>query len=102
MAKGNFNQLIQSEQPILIDFYADWCGPCKTMAPILQEVAQATEGKARIIKIDIDKNPALANQYQVKSVPTFMLFKSGKNVWRQAGALSKEALLSVIHQQASS
>jgi thioredoxin 1 len=79
---SKFNELINSEQPVLVDFFAEWCGPCKTMAPILKEVASKLDGKARIIKVDIDKNPAAALAYGVRSVPTLILFRKGKIMWR--------------------
>lgn len=98
--KGNFNQLIQSEQPVLVDFHAEWCGPCKAQAPILKEVSAAVSGQARVIKIDVDKNRALAQQYQIQGVPTLMLFKQGQALWRQSGMASKEQLVQVIQQHA--
>lgn len=94
--KGNFNALISADQPVLIDFYAEWCGPCKMMAPILQEVARSVNSEARIIKIDVDKNPELAARYQVQGVPTLMLFKKGQLLWRQSGVTDKNTLLKII------
>lgn len=94
--KGNFNALISTDQPVLIDFYAEWCGPCKMMAPILQEVARSVNSEARIIKIDVDKNPELAARYQVQGVPTLMLFKKGQLLWRQSGVTDKNTLLKII------
>ncbi len=99
--KGNFKKLINSPQPVLVDFYADWCGPCKMQAPILKEVSAATHGKARILKIDVDKNQAIAQQYQVRSIPTMILFKNGKPVWRQAGVAQKNQLMSLIQQHSN-
>ena len=96
--KGNFNQLINGELPVLIDFHAEWCGPCKTQGPILKEVAKQVDDKIRIIKIDIDKNNSLANKYQIRSVPTLAIFKEGKIVWKQSGVQGKEQLLQVINQ----
>jgi thioredoxin 1 len=88
MPRKSFSDLINSPgMPVLVDFYADWCGPCKTMAPILQQVAAQREGKLRVIKIDIDKNPAVAQQYQVRSIPTLILFRQGQPVWRQSGVV---------------
>ena len=98
--KGNFKQLINSDKPVLVDFYADWCGPCKMQAPILKDVSAATHGKARIIKIDVDKNQGIAMQYQVQSIPTIILFKKGKPVWRQAGVANKQQLISLIEKNA--
>jgi thioredoxin 1 len=91
-----FNELIKSGQPVLVDFFAEWCGPCKAMAPVLLHVAGEVEGKARIIKVDVDKNPAAASAYQVRGVPTFILFKDGEVKWRQSGTVSQSELLSVI------
>ena len=73
--------------PVLVDFYATWCGPCKTMAPILEQVATQHGGKVRIIKIDVDRNAAVAQQFRVQSIPTLILFHQGKPVWRQAGVV---------------
>eukprot|EP00747_Dinoflagellata_sp_TGD_P017667 gnl/TRDRNA2_/TRDRNA2_125970_c1_seq1.p1 gnl/TRDRNA2_/TRDRNA2_125970_c1~~gnl/TRDRNA2_/TRDRNA2_125970_c1_seq1.p1 ORF type:complete len:100 (-),score=0.95 gnl/TRDRNA2_/TRDRNA2_125970_c1_seq1:281-580(-) len=96
--KGNFKRLIDSDKPVLVDFYADWCGPCKMQAPILKEVSASVHGKARIIKIDVDKNQGIARQYQVQSIPTIILFKKGKPVWRQAGVANKRQLINLIEQ----
>jgi thioredoxin 1 len=98
--KATFAELIQRSNPTLIDFSAEWCGPCKMMAPILAEVKTAIGDKASIIKIDIDKNPQIASSYQIQSVPTLMLFKSGKVMWRQSGVVTTEQLKSVINQHA--
>jgi thioredoxin 1 len=98
--KGNFGNIINGNQPVLVDFHADWCGPCKMQAPILKEVSAEINGKARIIKIDVDKNQAIAQQYQVMGVPTLILFKKGKPVWRQSGVTNKQQLLQVLHQMA--
>lgn len=87
-----FNEIIASEKPVLVDFFATWCGPCKMMHPILEDLAKRVEGKARIIKVDIDKNRALASQYTVQSVPTLMIFKKGEAVWRAAGVHSADDL----------
>jgi len=94
--KGNFKKLINGPKPVLIDFHALWCGPCKMMAPILKELAGEVDGKVRIIKIDIDKNQSLASAYQVKSVPTLALFNKGELLWRESGSRSKGELLQVI------
>lgn len=96
--KTSFAQLVGSEQPTLVDFSAEWCGPCKMMAPILQEVKAKIGNKARIVKIDIDRNPQAANAYQVQSVPTLILFKKGDVVWRQSGVVPTEYLLRAIEQ----
>ena len=96
--KGNFDKLINGDKPILIDFHAEWCGPCKALSPIIKEVARAISGKVRIIKIDVDKNQAIAQRYQVRGVPTLALFKNGQIVWRESGVQSKQQLLNVINQ----
>ncbi len=95
---SKFTELINGEEPVLVDFHAEWCGPCKTMAPILQEVKSDLGGKVRIVKIDVDKNPKAANKFQVQSVPTLILFKGGKQRWRQSGVVPKHALLQVLAQ----
>lgn len=94
----NFNKLINSEKPLLVDFFAEWCGPCKTMAPILKEVKAQLGDKSTIIKIDIDKNPEVAKTYQVRSVPTLILFKNGKSVWKQSGVIQANELVKIINQ----
>ena len=96
--KENFNKLINGKKPVLIDFHAEWCGPCKAQAPIIAELAKEIDGRVRLIKIDIDKNQAVAQRYDVRGVPTLALFKAGKIVWRQSGVQSKESLLSIINQ----
>lgn len=95
---SKFNELINGDQPVLVDFHATWCGPCKTMAPILDEVKQEMGDKARIIKVDVDKNQAAANQYGVRGVPTFILFKNGQQLWRQSGAIPKHLLVQAIEK----
>lgn len=87
-----FNTLISSSIPVLVDFYADWCGPCKAMGPAIQAVGKDVEGKARVIKVNIDKNQAAAMQYDVRAVPTFIIFKDGRQVWRHAGMIDKNSL----------
>lgn len=94
--KESFKSIIEGNQPVLVDFHATWCGPCKAQAPILKELAPEIKDKARIIKIDVDKNQALAQQHQVRSVPTLILFKGGQSVWRHSGVASKQQLLDVM------
>ena len=91
-----FKEMIQSDKPVLVDFTATWCGPCKMMAPILKEVKQEMGDTATIIKIDVDKNKHAAGEYQVQSVPTLILFKNGQPLWRQSGVIQKAGLLSII------
>jgi len=87
--------------PVLVDFYADWCGPCKTMAPILQQVAAENKGKVKVIKIDVDHNQAVAQQYRVQGIPTLILFRQGKVLWRQSGVVPAQALNQVLRQHAA-
>ncbi len=89
---SKFNEIIQSETPTLVDFFATWCGPCKTMQPILDQIKTDLGESIRIIKIDIDKNQAVAEQFKVKSVPTFIFFKKGEIVWKESGAMTKQVL----------
>ena len=95
--KSSFNDIINSETPVLVDFFADWCGPCKTLAPILKEVKEDLGEGVKIIKIDVDKNQPLAAKYQVRGVPTMLLFKKGKQVWRQSGVLQKNEIITIIN-----
>jgi len=95
---ANFQEIIASETPVLIDFSAEWCGPCKMMPPILQQVKHNLGDKVTIIKIDIDKNPAAATAYKVQSVPTLMIFKKGQQKWRQSGVMQAGELEKVITQ----
>ena len=91
-----FGEVIKNTQPVLVDFHATWCGPCKMMAPELQKFAQKNTGKLRVIKIDIDKNPAVAQQFRIQGVPTLILFKEGKVLWRQSGAMSSGQISNAI------
>ena len=94
--KSNFNKIINSETPVLVDFFADWCGPCKMLAPILKEVKEELGAAVKIVKVDVDKNQLLASKYQVRGVPTMLLFKNGKQVWRQSGVLQKSDIINTI------
>ena len=94
--KGNFNALIDADQLVLIDFSAEWCGPCKMLAPILKEVKDELGNSVKIVKIDVDKNQSLANQYQVRGVPTMLLFRKGQQLWRQSGVLQKSEIVQVV------
>jgi len=89
-------KLINSETPVLIDFSAEWCGPCKALAPILKQVAKATTGKAKIIKIDVDKNPEIAQQLSIRGVPTMIIYKQGKQLWRQSGVIQANELIGIL------
>lgn len=94
-----FNELVRGEKPVLVDFYAEWCGPCKMMAPELQKLVGLLDGKASVIKINVDQNPVAAQTYQVRGVPTLMLFQKGKILWRQAGVLSADQLKRIIDEK---
>ena len=98
--KSSFNNIINSETPVLVDFFADWCGPCKMLAPILADVKKDMGDAVKIVKIDVDKNQPLAGKYQVRGVPTMILFKNGKQLWRQSGVLQKQDVIAVIKQYA--
>ncbi len=93
---SKFSELINQDTAVLVDFFAEWCGPCKMLAPVLKEVKNSLGDNVSIIKIDVDKNQALAAKYQVKGVPTMLLFKNGKQVWRQSGMLQKEEIINII------
>lgn len=95
---SSFTEIINQNRPVLVDFFAEWCGPCKMMSPILKEVKAELNDEVSILKIDVDKNQNLAAKFQVRGVPTFVLFKEGKQVWRQSAMLKKNDLISVIKQ----
>ena len=92
----NFNELIQSAKPVLVDFYAEWCGPCQMMKPRLLDVAERLGNEAKIVQIDIDKEKALAERFHIQSVPTLIIFKNGKQLWRQSGIISTHALAKLL------
>ena len=93
-----FNEMINGEQLTLVDFFATWCGPCKIMHPILEQLKEKMGDDIRILKVDVDKNEALSMQYRIQSVPTLMLFKKGEMLWRQSGAMSLNDLMQKISQ----
>ncbi|MCY7361311.1 MAG: thioredoxin [Ignavibacteria bacterium] len=95
--KKTFSELINSDELTLVDFYADWCGPCKMMKPILEELKQKVGKKAVIIKIDVEKNQQTADAYGIQGVPTLILFKKGKVMWRQAGVVASNQLEQIIN-----
>jgi thioredoxin 1 len=94
----SFSELINGETPVLVDFHAEWCGPCKMMAPVIQEIAAEMKGKLKVIKIDTDKNQQVSAAYQIQGVPTLILFKQGKVIWRQSGAMPKHQLAGILSQ----
>ncbi len=89
---GNFTEIIQAETPTLVDFFATWCGPCKAMQPVLDQLKNELGTQVRILKIDVDVNPSVAEKFKIKGVPTFILFKKGEIIWRQSGALTLQTL----------
>jgi thioredoxin 1 len=91
-----FQEIINGDKPVLVDFFATWCGPCKAMSPVVESVGKEMQGQARVLKIDVDKNKAIASQFQVQAVPTFLIFKKGKLVWRKAGGTDKATLMQQI------
>lgn len=93
---SSFAKLIQSKKPVLIDFFATWCGPCKVLGPILKEVKDDLGDRISIVKIDVDKNQHIASQYKVRGVPTMILFQEGKQLWRGSGVLEKNAIIKVL------
>lgn len=98
---NSFDNLIKSEKPVLIDFFATWCGPCKVLGPILKEVKDNLGDGISIIKIDVDKNQQIASQYQVRGVPTMILFQKGKQLWRESGVLDKNAIIKIIEEKSN-
>jgi thioredoxin 1 len=96
MMKANFESIINDTKPVIIDFHALWCGPCKTQSPILKDLAGELGEQVRVIKIDVDQNAEVANRYQIRSVPTLMIFKNGEIKYRQSGLHTKQQLMSVL------
>jgi len=98
---ATFSEIINSEKPVLVDFSAEWCGPCKIMKPILDELKKKVGDTTTILKIDVDKSPGAASAYNIQGVPTLILFKKGKIVWRQSGVVRANQLEQIIHQYAN-
>ncbi len=95
---ATFQEIVNSEKPVLVDFAAEWCGPCKMMKPILKDLKNQMGDEIMIITVDVDKNQAAAAQYEIRSVPTLMIFKNGQSVWRQSGVLQAGQLQSILQQ----
>ncbi len=93
---SKFSDIIQGNTPVLIDFSAEWCQPCKMMPPILKDVKKQLGDRIRILKVDVDRNPAIAQKYQIRNVPTLMVFKNGQVVWRQAGVIPAQQLVQML------
>ena len=96
----SFKTIIESNKPTLVDFFATWCGPCKTMSPILDQAKNELGDKVRILKIDVDRNPQIADKFKIRGVPTFILFKSGEVMWRQSGGMSVQTIIEKIESHA--
>lgn len=94
--RDSFTKLVNSTEPVLVDFSADWCGPCKMLSPILKQLHEKVNGKVKIIKIDVDRNPSLSDKFKVQSVPTLILFRNGEIVWRQSGVVPLNTLEKTI------
>ena len=101
MEKSNFKDTIHSENPVLVDFFATWCGPCQMLTPVLQQVKDRLGKRVTIIKIDVDKNAKIAAKYKVRGVPTLLLFQNGKQLWRQSGVLSTDEIINVILEKSN-
>ena len=98
--KGKFDSIINDSRPVIVDFHALWCSPCKVQSPILKEVADELGERVRVIKIDVDANNQIASRYSIQSVPTIIIFKNGRVVWRQSGVVSKSQLKNILIQNA--
>ncbi len=94
-----FQELIDGDTPVLVDFFAEWCGPCKMMQPILEDTSKQLGAKVKILKVDVDRNPLAASKFQVRSVPTLLLFQKGQVVWRQSGVVPAQQLVKVVENQ---
>lgn len=97
--KSSFNNLVETNQLVLLDFFADWCGPCQTLSPVLQELKAELGEMVKIVKVDVDKNQKLALQFNVRSVPALFLFKNGSEVWKHSGVMTKSDLIKAIKIQ---
>lgn len=91
-----FQEIINGNRPVLVDFHAEWCGPCKAMSPAIAEVGKQVQGRARVLKLDVDRNQQMSVQYNVSAVPTLIIFKNGKPVWRHSGMMDKNSLLNTL------
>jgi thioredoxin 1 len=96
--QGNFNSIIQDARPVLVDFHAQWCGPCKVQSPVLKQVASEMGERIRVIKIDVDRNPEIAGKYGIQGVPTLMVFKNGELKYKQAGVHDRSRLINILNQ----